>query len=100
MSFELDLNTFKNKLIKESEETIKRIGEDMFVMVKDLTPIDTGKAKAGWVKTEDKYFTVINNNVEYIVYLEEGSSTQAPRGMVRVTIAKITEDIKKGKYKI
>lgn len=82
------------------------------------TPVDTGRARGGWqvnlnqagqggkvksksgarviqagavrisaAKTSDTIF--ITNGVRYIFDLERGTSKQAPRGMVRVTLAEM-----------
>lgn len=83
------------------------------------TPVDAGRARGAWELTEDipaaaesgmldqsggqaiargvavisriKAFSItwLTNRVPYIVQLEDGSSKQAPRGMVAVTIARI-----------
>jgi len=78
------------------------------------TPVDTGRARGNWQLTIDdpavleKYsdrpieegmatlktlgiFQVvfITNNVPYIVYLEKGSSSQAPNGMVEITLQEL-----------
>jgi hypothetical protein len=67
----------------------------VFTTVKRRTPVDTGQARDGWVKTE----TTISNDVPYIGVLEYGSSDQAPNGMIRITLeevpAKITEFLNK-----
>lgn len=81
------------------------------------TPVDTGRARANWqasngapvldqLDTTDagkalsqgrgvidqapKFATTyITNNLDYIQFLEEGSSSQAPQGMVAVTIEEL-----------
>jgi hypothetical protein len=83
------------------------------------TPVDTGRARANWQLTKsqpstrvfkktdpegdetiakamrvldrmDPYSTFfISNNLDYIEYLEEGSSKQAPYGMVAVTVEEL-----------
>ncbi len=57
------------------------------------TPVDTGKARGAWeinfIKKDDTSTKVrISNSVDYIVFLEFGSSRQAPNGMVRINIEK------------
>jgi len=97
-------------LKKMSLEALKRIVEK--------TPVDTGRARGGWqvsFKTpafseggtdasgagtintgssqilglKDPVAVFISNNVEYIIYLEDGTSTQAPEGMVALTIEEL-----------
>lgn len=82
------------------------------------TPVDTGRARGGWQLDIGDYSgtperldptgaavfadaarklgalkfgerVVIGNNVHYITYLEEGSSKQAPQGMVAITLAEV-----------
>lgn len=80
------------------------------------TPVDTGRARGNWqtsigtpieeegwiesptmagaavMKTLTPFNVVfISNNVPYIIYLEDGSSDQAPAGMVTVTMAEMAE---------
>lgn len=85
------------------------------------TPVDTGRARGGWqvtinfVSNEDtgikdkngsatveagvgalnglKPFSVVyvNNNVEYIIPLEEGHSKQAPQGMIALTLEEVRQ---------
>jgi len=66
------------------------------------TPVDTGDARSSWNITEDKIDTsikdkirgnisgkkdvYITNSINYILKLENGSSKQAPKGMVGLTI--------------
>lgn len=59
--------------------------------IRALTPIDTGKARRGWKKTYrkqyekggvQKQYTVVENAVPYVQFLEQGHSKQAPDGMI------------------
>lgn len=85
---------------------------DLVKKVIKKTPVDTGRARGGWTPylidqgvntsagppenasdgdfTEElggtHQFIEVVNGVEYIVFLEFGSSDQAPGGMVRVTM--------------
>jgi hypothetical protein len=81
---------------------------DLFSSIVELTPIDTGRARANWAMgmnlnvsgqsvdltdvAEFEYKTKrgdtiwIWNNLVYIVPLEEGHSRQAPRGMVALSL--------------
>jgi hypothetical protein len=48
----------------------------------EATPIDTGNAKENWKLESNK----IINETEYISYLNEGSSQQAPRFFIEKTV--------------
>jgi hypothetical protein len=61
-----------------------------------VTPVKTGKARSGWVN--EKYSArmafragvgVIKNDVEYIEYLNQGSSKQAPRYFIEKVLSTI-----------
>ena len=97
----------------------KRIALEALGRVVQKTPVDTGRARGGWQAgerdseaetgrldtlggaTEAAGLSAINavsepfgvivifNNVRYIVFLEEGSSQQAPQGMVATTIREL-----------
>ena len=106
------------KNIEQRADLIKRrIALEIFKELIETTPVDTGRAKAGWnmgpmltnnVPPKDKsgygYDVSMNvnpsmapqnapiiyiyNNVEYIGRLNAGSSTQAPREFVQIAIDK------------
>lgn len=120
---ELELK-FKSigKLAADKVAQIQRaVFLDISKRVIDMTPVDTGRARSGWVGDVDK-FTVdtnaiesnlspeaatakamdsalkatashktgqdltLGNSVEYIQYLNSGSSKQAPAGMTDVVL--------------
>lgn len=100
---------------------IRKIAFDILNGVVLKTPVDTGRARGNWqvgiskgseeevdsrtiaatiADGSSKIATVelgqaiwIFNNVPYIVFLERGSSSQAPQGMVSVTLEEITAEI-------
>ena len=52
--------------------------------VSKRTPIDTGQARAGWEVEEKTNGNVwVENMVEYVQYLEDGHSRQAPNGFIQ-----------------
>lgn len=118
-TFALDIAKFIEKTKKKPSLVVKKIVFDMHAEVARLTPIDTGRARANWqvgpglngislwsgftkgatllgdVGKID-LIAYIFNNVEYIQYLENGSSQkQAPHGMVRITVAKFQQYVNK-----
>lgn len=101
------------------EQVIRKSCIDLYRMIIERTPVDTGRAKANWqISTTDSDSTlsekdgftfnelkgiieseisdfkfelhdnqvVIYNNLEYIEYLESGTSGQAPYGMVSLSL--------------
>jgi hypothetical protein len=128
--FERDLNKFADGLGIRLETVIKRISLEVFTGVVRKTPVDTGRARAGWVigierplnspnlspaqkftpAEAERYATTelaelreigpfstvfISNSLPYIEALEEGSSKQAPEGMVAVTLTEVSRNLKK-----
>ena len=104
------------KNIEQRADLIKRkIALEIYRELIETTPVDTGRARAGWslgpmltgyVPPKDGAFGVsttvnpsmapqnapiiyIYNNVEYIGRLNAGSSTQAPRDFVQIAIDKV-----------
>lgn len=77
--------------------------------IKIRMPVDTGRARASWghaaapagldegiwSEHEDTLTIVQGSRVEYIEYLNEGSSTQAPAGFIDAEEAKAANDLEK-----
>ena len=116
--FDADLEKFAKTVGVELARVRKKVSFDIFAGVIGRTPVDTGRARAGWAMTDqlassfvppegdggydmpnaaqqaasfaDPFgVTVIANNVPYIVALEFGHSRKEPNGMVRVTLAAV-----------
>ena len=131
LSLELETKKF-NRWMREfakgmereaAEQALEKIAFDFLKRVILNTPVDTGRARGGWMSfltatgiptsfarsgaganfSEEelrkglsegtfqrsfgsrKPFILIENAVQYIVFLEFGSSDQAPAGMMRIT---------------
>lgn len=83
--------------MRDIERKLERAVDHFFVLLnrdsKRITPIRTGRARAGWRKT-GKYRlgdtgVIIENLVPYIGVLDQGSSRQAPDGIVQPTLDKM-----------
>lgn len=116
-TFQADLDRFAKILRIRSEQALRLVALELWKSIISRTPVDTGRARSGWqlsigfasdyvppvgtdrVNTPDVgklklgQAVYIVNNVEYIVYLEEGSSQQAPAGMVRISVAELEAKI-------
>lgn len=61
--------------------------------LKQVTPVDTGEARSGWynVKKDGPFNEAgrIINEVEHIVYLNNGHSRQAPKYFIEQVLTKI-----------
>lgn len=76
----------KGDLISEFNSILEKATEikaDQLVKVlQENTPVDTGKAQAGWY--HDK--KTIRNDVDYLSFLNDGSSEQAPTHFIERTL--------------
>ena len=75
----------KPALKRLEQKQLTLLTNDIFRSVKNLTPVKTGNAKRGWRLLRRRYANLILNRVEYITYLDQGSSKKAPRGMTQPT---------------
>ena len=116
-AFSGDLAAFSKKIGVNFEQAVRKVSFDIWNDATELTPVDTGRARASWNISEEyanlstkpagyegggkgvvgaitgKKDVIISNNVEYIVFLEEGSSTQAPNGMTKLAVANAVASI-------
>lgn len=75
--------TYVNTRSKDEIDKQKATVMDSLVAnLREATPVDTGKARDGWYRTKKS----IENDVEYIDRLNEGSSEQAPSHFVERTV--------------
>ena len=122
MSFGAQIAAFAKRTNRDADKTVRAVLISMTDSVILRTPVDTGRARANWFATVDspaRSTTESNdtsgqgaiaaaqpaiaaapgrvwflaNNLPYISELEHGSSTQAPGGMVRLTILEIKRRI-------
>lgn len=77
-------------LEREKDRIIGEIAQDTVDVARMNTPIDEGRARAGWRResTIDGYRVV--NRVPYIDLLEKGRSKQAPNGILVPTVREIS----------
>lgn len=130
MSFSSDLKKFADKTEKNAEKLVRGTALAVFGSVIKRTPVDTGRARGNWqtdvgrmpdgvTERDDKSGaaaskeTIINtadfklgqpifliNNLPYIRRLEDGSSTQAPAGMVKVTVNEFEREVNRQARKL
>jgi hypothetical protein len=121
MSFSVDLNRAAQNIGRGLDETRRAVIIELYGSVIGDTPVDTGRARGNWQTTvgapkdgeiekrtmasaraevaanlgqlgDTVYMT---NNLPYIEFLEEGSSKQAPIGMVRRNFLRIAALLKR-----
>lgn len=106
MTFARELKSATGQVSKAMNRTWKRSVVQAFTNVIQMTPVDTGAARNSWLlgqqndgaigetrltingqKIPDIGGTLLlYSNLPYIEPLETGWSTQAPQGMVKVTV--------------
>ena len=85
----MDFDLAIDAVISDLEAFEKKFATNVFDTVRDKTPVKTGKARDGWTLDLLPGKAIISNDVEYITYLELGTPTMRPRGMVSTTLAEI-----------
>lgn len=81
-------------LRRKLKKGLRDMSSDLTQELRNETPVDTGYAKSRWRKRNTKDGAVIQNDADYIEYLEDGHSKQAPNGMFKPALNKIKHKIK------
>lgn len=108
---------------KNAQEVVTALAMKLMAKVIDKNPVDFGVSRAGWSKAGEllgidiprprdgkpfdpgvasvagdgkRYTVTLTNGVEYTMHLETGSSTQAPFGMVRVSMRELEAELGAG----
>jgi len=84
------LQQFNKDVQRQVDRVIDRVSDDIVVVARANTPIRLGKARNGWKKKRLSQGALIENRVIYIDKLDQGSSKQAPRGILIPTIQEIS----------
>lgn len=117
--FNIEINNFCKKVPGMVTEIQKKIVLESLRQIVLSTPVDTGRARGNWqvtiaqpseavldngdkngIATITKGLAVLTalpsfqvvyiaNNLEYIEFLEDGTSKQAPEGMVSMTVEEL-----------
>lgn len=117
--FNRQLQDFEDRVAENSLKLQQRVALDLLTRIVLKTPVDTGRARGNWqvelngsgsgtTETVDPagQATIANgfaaigaakpfgkitiyNNVQYIRRLEDGSSRQAPQGMVKLSVEEV-----------
>lgn len=117
--FNLDLKRFNDLTEKQHAQLLKKVSFQLLKLIVQKNPVKTGRSQNNWQVAVDtaagdaiidgvrsqgvvidsgfsalasvKPFStvVLYNNVQYIIALEDGSSTQAPQGMVQISILEV-----------
>lgn len=95
MSIKMSISGIEKELKRVSKDVAERRKvvhrSTVNKMVDELelvTPIDTGLARTSWKTAEGPESISVENTVEYIQHLNEGSSKQAPARFIETTALK------------
>jgi len=63
-------------------------------ILRETTPVDTGAARDAWeIRPGSAGTLIVGNDKEYVRYLNEGSSSQAPAGFVEAALEQAVADV-------
>jgi HK97 gp10 family phage protein len=106
MNIDVDVREFERKLEKAGKDIEKTMNESIKSAAFETegilksnpsqggTPIDTGRARSSWKTAKAGDDWTVSNNVDYIEYLNEGSSQQAPENFVEKAVQKVVKNFK------
>ena len=84
------LRQYSRQTAKQISDLIERVSLDVINVARAKTPIRLGRARNGWKRIKQGRNYSVQNRVVYIDKLEQGSSKQAPRGIIGPTIKEIS----------
>lgn len=90
-------NQIKSELESFILDYANEIIDETYSGVRKRTPVRKGTARAGWEKqnlTKLGDSAGVGNDVDYIVYLEDGTVKMSPRNMVKRTLQDIERKLK------
>ena len=95
---------FKSKfeakdLIRSVDRMLDQVKNKTYNTARSETPVRSGYAKSQWRKKDTSDGFSVSNAVDYIQFLDKGSSRQAPRGITKPTVRKITGFIRTRRLK-
>ena len=81
-----DFEQIVSYIEKLTDDYQDSIAEEAYKLMRDTTPVRTGRARRGWEKRRSRFTgstRVVENKVPYVIYLNEGHSRQAPKGYIQ-----------------
>ena len=83
-----------NKLEKNIQSMLDDVKDKTIQVVKANTPKRSGRARNNWSGKNTRKGFEVKNSTPYIGVLNKGSSKQAPTGIIKPTVGKLTGYIK------
>ncbi len=94
------LEIARSGLDQKRQEFVRELARRLMQRIIERTPVDTGRARAGWnegvgQEVDDGQSTQISvtNDVEYINFLEFGTSKMQATAMVRSSLSQSPGDV-------
>lgn len=89
---------------EEIKEVFALESETLFATIVHRTPVKTGNLKKSWNKESAEgdlaYRVQIENGVYYLRFVENGTSRQAPKGFIRISVSEFKKVLMKALRKI
>ena len=85
--------------MRSVDRMLDEVKKKTFNTAREQTPVRTGYAKSQWVQKDTRQGFKVSNSVDYIQHLDKGTSRQAPRGITKPTVRKITGFVKNRRLK-
>lgn len=92
-------NFDSKQLMRSVDRMLDEIKNKTFNTAREQTPVRSGYAKSQWVEKDTRQGFSVSNSVDYIKHLDRGTSRQAPRGITKPTVRKITGFVKSRRLK-
>lgn len=94
MTFDCNIQELAKGLGLDVEDVVAKLALDALDELQITTPVDTGRARAGWNMNQvTPDHAQVVNNVEYIVRLNEGHSKKAPAMFVEAALDKVVRGL-------
>jgi hypothetical protein len=77
-----DRHALEKQVANEVLKEVNDISNLILYELKLQTPVDTGEARASWTKHMEKDKLVLENDENYIFYVNSGTSRIAPRNFI------------------
>lgn len=91
LEFKFDLGSTASDLQKDLGRFTEQVMADVLETSRKYTPIRSGQARRNWKKSGAGTATTVVNRVPYINRLNEGSSRQAPNGIIKPTLDEVSK---------
>ena len=89
VNYKQELKRIEKEALELADAEIEDLAEYATKQLTVVTPVDTGEARRGWKLNKNGDVILIINEVEHIVYLNNGHSKQAPQYFIEQVLSTI-----------